>query len=154
MQPRFMSTRRLLLLADVHDKATRSRNMAAIKGRDTKPEIIVRRGLHTRGLRFRLHRKDLPGCPDLVFPRKRVALFVHGCFWHAHRNCRYFKLPETNTNRWRLKLEANRLRDAANEEALRRAGWTVIVIWECELRGKAQVQVAHLLDEIARKIRS
>ena len=140
----------MLPLADVHDKATRSRNMAAIKGKDTRPELIVRRGLHARGLRFRLHRRDLPGRPDLVFSSRRVALFVHGCFWHAHAGCRFYKLPQTNQNRWRTKLEGNRARDQRDQEALCALGWRVIVVWECEIR----VGASSRLDELAETIRN
>ena len=140
-------------MADVHDKSTRSRNMAAIRAKNTKPEMIVRRGLHARGLRYRLHRRDLPGTPDLVFPALRVALFVNGCFWHAHDGCRYFKLPKTDPERWRAKLEGNRLRDQRDQHELRVRGWRVLVIWECELRGKSSVDISRRLDEIARNIR-
>ncbi|MCX7299345.1 MAG: very short patch repair endonuclease [Rhodobacterales bacterium] len=124
--------------------------MAAIKGRDTKPELIVRSGLHQRGLRFRLHRRDLPGRPDLVFPSRRIAVFVHGCFWHAHDNCSYFTLPATEPERWRAKLDGNSARDRRNQAALEALGWRVIIIWECELRNGA----AKRLDEVASKIRA
>jgi DNA mismatch endonuclease (patch repair protein) len=124
--------------------------MAAIKAKNTKPEMIVRRGLHSRGLRFRLHRRDLPGCPDLVFPSKQIALFVHGCFWHAHEGCRYFKLPGTDHERWRTKLEGNRTRDERDQAALRRIGWQVLVVWECELRGDVTIR----LDALAGMIRT
>lgn len=122
--------------------------MAAIKGKDTKPEMLVRRGLHYRGLRFRLHRGDLPGRPDLVFPSRRVALFVHGCFWHAHSGCRYFKLPETGRDHWREKLEENRARDVRNQAKLISDGWRVIVIWECELRHDLSTRLDDLAEEI------
>lgn len=124
--------------------------MAAIKAKNTKPEMIVRRGLHSRGLRFRLYRRDLPGCPDLVFPSKRIALFVHGCFWHAHEGCRYFKLPGTDKERWRTKLEGNRTRDERDQAALRSNGWQVVVVWECELRGDVTMR----LDALAGMIRA
>lgn len=137
-------------LADVHDKTTRSRNMSAIRSKDTKPELIVRRGLHARGLRYRLHQRNLPGKPDLVFPSRRVVLFVHGCFWHAHAGCRYYKVPKTAPERWRKKLEGNRARDMRDQSALISCGWRVIVVWECELRGGA----AKRLDELAADIRA
>lgn len=124
--------------------------MAAIRSKDTKPELIVRRGLHARGLRFRLHRRDLPGRPDIIFPSRRIALFVHGCFWHAHRDCRYYKLPETYKERWREKLEGNRARDERDQAALKALGWRVLVIWECELRSEVSKQ----LDELAETIRA
>lgn len=123
--------------------------MAAIKGKDTKPELIVRRGLHARGLRFRLHRRDLPGCPDIVFPSRRVAVFVHGCFWHAHEGCRHFSLPKANRDFWKKKLRGNQKRDNANQTALISAGWKVIVVWECELSGDPQTY----LDILAQTIR-
>ena len=107
--------------------------MARVRGRDTKPEMAVRRYLHARGLRFRLHRRDLPGRPDLVFPSRRVAVFVHGCFWHQHPGCKRAKLPQTRADSWRRKLEANRERDVAALKALEEAGWTALVVWECEL---------------------
>lgn len=113
---------------------TRSEMMARIGPKDTKPEMTVRRGLHAQGFRFRLHRKDLPGRPDIVLPRYRVAIFCHGCFWHAHEGCRHFKLPATRVDFWTAKLAANRARDAAAEAALADAGWRVMTIWECALR--------------------
>ena len=104
-------------LVDVHDKATRSRNMAAIRGSDTKPEMMIRRGLHARGFRFRLHDRKLPGRPDLIFPRHRAVLFVHGCFWHGH-GCHLFKWPSTREDFWRQKIGANVARDETSKEAL------------------------------------
>lgn len=122
--------------------------MAAIKGKDTKPEMVVRRGLHARGLRFRLHRRDLPGRPDLVLPSKRIAIFVHGCFWHAHEGCQFYKLPDTNHERWRKKLEGNRARDIRDQNLLLSDGWRVIVVWECELRQNAERRLDELVSEI------
>lgn len=122
--------------------------MAAIRGKNTTPEMIVRRGLYAKGLRFRLHRRNLPGTPDLVFPGRRVAVFVHGCFWHAHEGCNYFKLPQTDPDRWQDKLMGNRNRDMANENALRLMGWKVIVVWECELRRDASQRLSDLVVEI------
>lgn len=124
--------------------------MAAVRARDTKPELIVRRGLHRRGLRFRLYAAALPGHPDLVFPSRRVALFVHGCFWHAHEGCRYFRLPKTDTDRWRAKLLGNRDRDSRTEDALRVLGWVPLTVWECELRREPDKR----LDELAAEIRA
>ncbi|WP_372921488.1 very short patch repair endonuclease [Roseovarius sp.] len=126
--------------------------MAAIKGKDTKPELIVRKGLHARGLRYRLHRKSLPGSPDIVLPSRRVVVFVNGCFWHAHEGCRDFKLPKTDQSRWKAKLEGNRQRDAANQKALKSLDWRVIVVWECNLRGKSAGEVSQFLDELAKTI--
>ena len=142
------------LPSDVHDRATRSRNMAAIRGRNTKPEIVVRRGLHARGLRYRLHRKDLPGKPDLTFPSRRTVVFVNGCFWHAHEGCRFFKLPAKDREWWREKLEGNRERDERNHARLCEAGWRVIVVWECDIRGRSAREVSDMLDRLAESIRS
>jgi DNA mismatch endonuclease (patch repair protein) len=113
----------------------RSRMMAAIRGRDTKPELLVRRLLHAMGYRFRLHRRDLPGCPDIVLPRHRAVVFVHGCFWHRHRNgrCRLATTPKSRVGFWASKFRANRERDARSRRALARLGWKVLVLWECEM---------------------
>lgn len=109
--------------------------MAGIKAKDTKPELHVRRTLHQAGFRFRLHRKDLPGCPDVVLPKRRAVIFVHGCFWHSH-GCRYCKSPETHAAFWQEKLTGNARRDHKNQDALKQAGWRVFVIWECEIRDR------------------
>lgn len=114
--------------------AARSRNMAAIRSRDTKPERIVRSMAHRMGYRFRLHRRGLPGCPDLVFPKYHSVIFVHGCFWHRH-HCRVGRRsPKTNAVYWQAKRERNQQRDRRNRRALLRAGWTVLTIWECQIR--------------------
>ena len=123
----------------------RSRNMAAIKSRDTTPELAVRRALHAAGLRFRLHRRDLPGRPDIVLPRYRSAVFVHGCFWHRH-SCRFFVWPKTRAVFWREKILGNERRDKCAQSSLRKAGWRVIVVWECQCSEK------HLAS-VVRKIR-
>lgn len=114
--------------------AVRSRNMAAIRGKDTAPELAVRRILHAMGLRFRLHRKDLPGRPDIVLPKHRTVVFVHGCFWHRHEGCRYTRTPKTRQEFWQTKFAANVDRDRRNRTNLQQLGWRVIVVWECELR--------------------
>lgn len=119
---------------DVMTSAERSAHMARIRAKDTRPEVVVRRAAHALGLRFRLHRSDLPGSPDLVFPRYRRALFVHGCFWHRHQNCRLAYSPRTNAEFWKAKFERNVERDARAIEALRQAGWKTSIIWECETR--------------------
>ncbi len=121
-------------MTDVVDTATRSRMMAGIRTRDTKPEILVRKALFGAGFRFRLHRKDLPGSPDIVLPGPRIAVFVHGCFWHAHAGCHFAKTPATRQEFWRSKLMANVERDARVREALLSAGWRVLVVWECATR--------------------
>lgn len=130
-------------MTDVHDPATRSRNMSAIKGRDTKPEMIVRRCLFSKGYRYRLNNRMLPGRPDLVFRRYRAVLFVHGCFWHLH-GCPAFRLPNTNTEWWAEKLEANRQRDLRNISALGESGWRVGVVWECAIRGQGKHEISSL----------
>ncbi len=111
--------------------------MAGIKGRDTKPEVVVRKALFAAGFRFRLHRQDLPGSPDIVLPGRRVAVFVHGCFWHSHSGCRYAKMPTTRREFWETKLAANVERDRRARDALLSAGWRVLVIWECATRSSA-----------------
>lgn len=119
-------------MADIVDQATRSRMMSGIRGKDTKPELIVRSYLHRAGLRFRLHAK-LPGRPDLVFPKHRTALFVHGCFWHRHKDCRYATTPASNTQFWLEKFNANLQRDMHVRKALRQLGWRVETVWACQL---------------------
>ena len=120
-------------MADVVDKATRSRMMAGIQSKNTKPETIIRKGLHARGFRYSLHAKNLPGKPDIVMPKWRVVIFVHGCFWHRH-TCKYFKWPTTNQEFWQKKLNGNASRDEKIELELKNLGWKVLVVWECELR--------------------
>ena len=115
--------------------------MSGIRGRNTKPEIVVRKALFAAGFRFRLHRKDLPGCPDLVLPRHRVAVFVHGCFWHAHPGCRYAKTPATRREFWETKLASNVERDHRAREDLLSAGWRVLVVWECATRSSGVREV-------------
>lgn len=110
---------------------TRSEMMARIGGKDTKPEMLVRRGLHARGLRYRIHVGDLPGRPDIVLPRFRSVIFIHGCFWHAHEGCRYFRVPGTRTEFWTTKLLGNRRRDIVKVEQLKQDGWRVLTVWEC-----------------------
>ena len=127
-------------MTDIVDSKRRSELMAGIRGRDTAPELAVRRIAHRMGLRFRPHRKDLPGRPDLVFPRHRLAVFVHGCFWHRHEGCRYASTPKSRIVFWTEKFAANVDRDARQEAALRTLGWRVLVIWECETKNEAAVE--------------
>lgn len=122
--------------------------MSGIGGRNTKPEIVVRKALFAAGFRFRLHRKDLPGRPDVVLPGRRVAVFVHGCFWHAHPGCRYAKVPASRREFWEAKLAANVERDRRAIDALLSAGWRVLVVWECATRS-ADMRVA--LPELLRR---
>lgn len=129
----YLGLQRGIKMIDTVDKETRSRMMSGIRSKDTKPELAVRRFLHSQGFRFRLHRKDLPGTPDLVLPKFRTVIFVHGCFWHGHA-CRYFRLPKSRTEFWLKKITDNQTRDATTQKALREAGWRIIVIHECEIR--------------------
>ncbi len=121
-------------MSDTFDSATRSRTMAAVKSRDTVVELRVRRSLHSAGLRYRLHRKDLPGSPDVVLPSLRTVVFVHGCFWHRHAGCKRASTPASHTEYWLPKLARNVLRDRVNSQRLADLGWTVLVVWECQAR--------------------
>jgi DNA mismatch endonuclease (patch repair protein) len=121
-------------MVDIVDAATRSRMMSGIRGRNTKPEILIRSLLHRRGFRFRLDARDLAGRPDIVLPRYHAVIFVHGCFWHGH-NCHLFKWPQTRAEFWRDKIGRNRANDAKAQAALLDAGWRVATVWECALRG-------------------
>ena len=121
-------------MADVVDKATRSRMMAGIKGKDTKPEMLIRSELHRRGFRFRKNVKDLPGKPDIVLPKYKAVIMVNGCFWHGHK-CRFFKWPSTREEFWKNKIQENIRRDERNISDLNSAGWRVFLVWECEMKG-------------------
>lgn len=127
--------------------------MAAIRGKNTKPELIIRRGLHVRGFRYRLHDKRLAGKPDLVLPKYRAALFVHGCFWHGH-DCPQFKWPATREKFWRDKIGGNADRDRRNEAALKAADWRVGIVWECALKGRGRRDPGEVIDKIARWLSS
>jgi DNA mismatch endonuclease, patch repair protein len=131
---------------DVHDKATRSYNMSQIKGKNTKPEIFVRIFLFSKGFRFRLHDKKLPGKPDIILPKYKTVIFVNGCFWHGHENCKYFVVPKTRSDWWQKKIENTRMRDLESKIELIEKGWDVIEIWECNVKG------GHL-NEIILKLR-
>ena len=125
--------------------------MSRIRGKNTKPEILVRKGLHARGYRFRLQDKKLPGRPDIVLPKYGVAIMVNGCFWHGHKGCRYATKPKGNEEFWEAKIARNRHRDEVTNAHLEALGWHVITVWECELRGKSNVEMR--LDELAGEIR-
>ena len=129
---------------------TRSRMMSGIQGKNTRPEMTVRSFLHRSGIRFRLHGRGLPGRPDVVLPRWNAVVFVHGCFWHGHIGCRYFKLPQTREEFWKTKIHANSRRDSVAVDRLQEAGWRVAIIWECALRDEP----AWALEELLQFIRS
>lgn len=120
----------------------RSRNMSRIKSRDTKPEIRLRSALHRAGLRFRVCRNDLPGRPDIVFPRQKLAIQVRGCFWHQHSGCKAGRIPGSNLDYWKPKLEANVRRDAKKDSELRSLGWQLLVFWECEIRKEGSIELS------------
>jgi DNA mismatch endonuclease (patch repair protein) len=124
-------------MSDVVSSEKRSRMMSGIRGKDTKPELAVRRYLHSRGYRFRLHRKDLPGRPDIVLPKYNAAIFVHGCFWHRHKDCRFAYNPKSKIEFWQAKFAGNVKRDEEARQALLDLGWRVMLIWECGLRSNA-----------------
>lgn len=140
-------------MADIVSPETRSRMMSGIRGKDTKPEMIIRSGLHRRGFRFRIHDKRLPGKPDLVFPRHNAIIFVHGCFWHGH-DCPLFKWPKTRPEFWKTKINRNREVDIRSEAALKQAGWRIGTIWECSLKNKKLEQIDLSLQEIENWLRS
>ncbi len=132
-------------MADVVDPATRSRMMSGIRGKNTKPELLIRKALHARGFRYRLH-CDLPGKPDICLPRHRAVIFVHGCFWHGH-GCHLFKWPSTRPEFWRAKIERNCEVDRAGELRLIDLGWRVGVVWECALKGSHRRPIAKVIDD-------
>ena len=127
----------------------RSRNMSAIKSKNTKPEIAVRKLLHSMGYRFRLHRKDLPGSPDIVLPKYKTVIFVHGCFWHRHENCKYASNPKTRREFWEKKFKENIERDKKTQEKLKNLGWKTNIVWECEVKNREILILK--LEEILRK---
>ena len=139
-------------MADIVSPGKRSEMMAGIRHKDTKPEMLVRRSIHDRGFRFRLHRKDLPGKPDLYFPKYRAAVFINGCFWHGH-DCKFFKLPKTNTDFWRTKIEGNRERDRVNLEKLEDRNIRYSTIWECATRLPCE-QFQSEMDNLAAWLKS
>lgn len=132
-------------MADVHSKATRSYNMSQIKGKNTKPEMLVRKFLHAKGFRYKLHDKSLPGKPDIVLPKYKTVIFIHGCFWHGHEGCRYFVVPKTKTEWWLNKIYTNVSNDTRAEQALHMDGWKIITIWECDLK---PTKIKNTLDNL------
>lgn len=135
-------------MTDVVDSKTRSRMMAGIKSKNTRPEILVRSALHRRAFRFKLHDKALPGKPDLVFPKYKAVINVHGCFWHGH-DCKFFKVPSTRTDFWLAKINSNKSRDSFHKAALLKQGWRVLTIWECALRSKKPDNLQSAIDHIS-----
>lgn len=127
-------------MADVHTKKQRSYNMSQIRSKNTKPEMIVRSWLHKQGYRFRLHDKKLPGKPDIVLKKYKTVIFVHGCFWHGHKNCKYYVIPKTRTKWWLDKINGNVARDKKAQRKLRSLGWKVINIWGCKVKGNTYSQ--------------
>jgi len=136
-------------MTDVHSKETRSYNMSRIRGKDTKPEEIVRKYLFSKGLRYRKNDKRYPGHPDIVLPKYKTIVFVHGCFWHLHDNCKYAVMPSSNVDFWKKKLMGNRDRDKIVQKQLEKSGWRVIVVWECQLK---KHQRENTLETLYRKI--
>lgn len=141
-------------MVDVHDQATRSRNMAAIRGKNTKPEIKLRQELFKRGFRFRLHRKDLPGKPDIVLPRYNAVILVQGCFWHGHEGCPMFRLPSSRTEFWSDKIDSNKARDEENIRKLIDHGWRVAQVWECSMKGKRRLETDILMGKVVGWLKS
>jgi len=136
------------MAADIVAPAVRSRMMAGIKAKDTKPEKVVRSSLHSLGFRFHVHRKDLPGRPDLVLPKYRAVIFVHGCFWHGH-DCHLFKWPKTRSEFWRNKIGSNVARDSRNISTLANKGWRVATIWECAIKGQTRLPTGTIAERCA-----
>lgn len=137
---------------DVLTPEQRRKNMSRIRGKNTVPELLIRRGLHAAGLRFRLHVRELPGHPDMVFPRYQTVGFVHGCFWHGH-DCPLFKLPATRRDFWSAKIAGNRARDGRDHDALIAQGWRVLTVWECALKGRGKRPLPEVLTACAEFIR-
>ncbi|AYZ36739.1 DNA mismatch endonuclease Vsr [Chryseobacterium indologenes] len=138
-------------MTDVHSKEIRSYNMSKIKGKDTKPEILVRKFLFAEGFRYRLHSKKLPGTPDIVLNKYKTVVFIHGCFWHGHNNCKYYVIPKTKTEWWLEKIEKNKANDKANIVKLEQKGWKVIIVWECDLKLKNRDNTLKKLIEELKK---
>ena len=132
-------------MADVHNTETRSYNMSRIKSKDTKPELLVRKFLFANGYRYKLHDKTLAGKPDIVLPKHSTIIFVHGCFWHGHKHCKYATIPKTRTEWWLNKINNNLLRDKLHTKELKKQGWQIITIWECELKKNTKDKTLNIL---------
>lgn len=138
---------------DVHSRETRSFNMSRVRGKDTKPELVVRKICHGLGFRYRLHNKKLPGKPDLAFRKHKAVIFVNGCFWHGH-DCHLFKVPKTRTDFWVNKIDGNVVRDSSNIDELRSCGWRAMIVWECALKGRTRLDLDDVIATIERWIPS
>ncbi len=140
-------------MADIVTPEVRSRMMAGIRGRDTKPELVLRKGLHRAGFRYRLHARGLPGKPDMVFPKHGAVIFAHGCFWHGH-DCALFRWPTSRQDFWREKITGNRERDARVKDSLLAAGWRVLTVWECAIKGTGRLATGNVISACASWLQS
>jgi DNA mismatch endonuclease, patch repair protein len=140
-------------MADIVDAATRSRMMSGIRGKNTKPELAIRKAIHRLGFRYRIHVSSVPGKPDMVFPGARAAIFVHGCFWHGH-DCKFFKMPATRPEFWTAKIAANRARDITVRAQLEKSGWRHLTIWECAVRDQKLDVIEKVAGKAAKWLRS
>lgn len=138
-------------MTDVHSKETRSFNMSRIRAKDTKPELLIRKYLFSKGFRYRVNVKKLPGKPDIVLPKYKTVIFIHGCFWHGHENCKIAHLPQTRTDYWEAKIQKNIARDFTNHEKLKKAGWNIMTIWECQLKPKIRQQTLEGISLLLQK---
>lgn len=140
---------------DVHEPEVRSYNMSQIKGKNTKPEILVRKFLFSKGFRYRLHVKNLPGKPDIVLPKYKTVIFVHGCFWHGHEGCKYFVVPKTRTEWWLNKIDSNKRNDVKSIALLNKENWKTIILWECDLKaGRIDTSLANLILRLSANLQS
>ena len=136
-------------MADIHSKEVRSYNMSRIRSKDTAPEMLVRKYLHGLGYRYTLHNKNLPGKPDMVLPKYGTVIFIHGCFWHGHSNCRYATIPKTRTDWWQQKIETNKINDEKSQKALKKSGWKIITIYGCDLK---KSKLEKTLEKLVKKL--
>lgn len=136
-------------MIDKHSQHTRSNNMSRVKSKNTQPELLVRRFLFSKGLKYRLYDKNLPGKPDIVLPKYNTIIFIHGCFWHGHENCKLSELPKTRTEFWFTKIQNNKIRDERNINQLKKIGWNVLIIYSCELKkDKRDITLSNVLEKI------